>query len=334
MKASKENPIYTVYAVSGNVKYNLSSAVVSIKTSDQEKEMAQSVTVELANISAGGKRLSKLLKARDRVFVHANDGSTSGEVFRGYIWSNGGKESTKDNTLTFRAYDNLIYLQESDESEYFSKGKKTKDVVSALCKKWGITLEYSYDSITHSKLALRGNLADIFMSDILDEVKKKNGSKYIISSEKDVMKVKTVGQNSTVYTVKKKNNAVSVSTENTMDGVVTKVIILGKADKNDRQSVEATVKGDTATYGTIQKIIDRNEGTSLSEAKKEAQYMIDEDGKPKDEYVVVAPDIPWIRKGDKVQVVAGDLNGYFIAYSINREINNTKKQMTLTLRSK
>ena len=331
MKASRENPIYSVYVVSGSTKYNLTNAVEYIDMDDREKQISQIVTIQLANIKYKGKQLSSLINVRDRVYVYANDGEQNAEVFRGYVWTRSYKAENEGNLLQLRCYDNLIYFQESEESKFFASGKSTKDVVSSICSDWGVKLEYSYSSITHSKLALRGNLTDIIKSDVLDLVKERTGKKYVIRSEKDVVHIKNVGANTKVYQIKAGKNAMDIQVECTMDGMTTKVIILGKADDDDRQPIEATISGNTSTYGTIQKIINRSENTSLADAKKEAQSIIDEDGKPKWEYTINLPDIPWIRKGDKIQCSAGGVSESLIVIGISRSISNKEKKMSLTL---
>ena len=331
MAASKENPIYSVYVVSGGTKYNLSACCEDISFSDQKKQFSKSASINLANIQTNGKWLSEILKNRDRVFIYANDGETSSEVWRGFIWGYGYKSSISARLIVLKCYDNLIYLQESEESEYFSSGKTTKDVMTSLCNKWGIKLEYTYSSITHSKLALRGNLSDIMTADILDLAKDRTGKKYVVLSEQDVMKVKEVGQNAKVYKIVAGQNSITTEAERSMDGMITKVVIVGKADKEDRRPVEATVNGKTSEYGTLQKIIQRDENTSLDDAKKEGNSIIKENGEPKWEYRVEAPDIPWIRKGDKVYVSAGSLIGYYIVTGIDRDISNKKKVMSLNL---
>lgn len=331
MEASKENPIYTVYCTSSGTKYNLTDVTESISFSDQQSQMAKTANINLANIKVGSSWLSKLLKVRDRVFIYADDGETKKEVFRGFIWTRSYKSALDERSLTLKCYDNLIYLQESEESEYFVKGKSTEDILKYLCNKWGIQLEYSYQSITHAKLALRGNLSDIITEDLLNLVRDRTGKKYVILSEQDKMQIKEIGSNSTVYTIKAGENALGTSSQCTMDGMVTKVVILGSAGDDEREPVEATVNGDTSTYGTLQKLIDRDENTPLAEAKKEAQSIIDENGKPFWEYGIEAPDIPWVRKGDKIKAEAGDLTATYIVVGIDREISNTKKTMTLTM---
>lgn len=332
MKATAERPIYSVYLISNGNKYDVTPALIGLDFSDQKNQMAQSATVRLMNIRVGTGWLAGMMRVRDRVFVYADDGSRNDEVFRGFIWSRSYESSLNDREIVLKCYDNLIYWQESQDAEYFSPGKSTKDILSALCAKWGVPLEYSYASITHSKLALRGNLADLVTDDILDLVKDRTGKKYVIRSQKDVVQIKSVGSNKTVYRFLAGQNAVRTNSVCTMDGMVTKVIILGKADDEDRQPVEAAVSGSTGAYGTLQKVINRSSNTALADAKKEAQSILKENGAPKWEYELTAPDIPWIRKGDKVYVNAGDIyNSYLIVTSLNRSIREKTCKMTLTM---
>ena len=331
MAASTQNPIYTVYAVSGGTKYNLTDVTIDIGFSEQQRQIAKSATISLVNAKVNGQWLSSLLKVRDRIFVYANDGERSGEVWRGYVWTRTYKSSLDGWDLRLKCYDNLIYFQESEESKFFASGKSTQAILSSICSDWGVSLSYSYSSITHSKLALRGTLSDIITTDILDLVKDRTGKKYVITSEQDTVCIREIGQNSTVYNVNRGQNALQTNSECTMDGMTTRVVILGKADDDDRIPVEGTVTGDTGTYGTLQKLITRDENTSLEDAKKEAQSIIDDEGKPKWEYTVTAVDIPWIRKGDKVKVTAGDMTLTYIVTGIDRDISINKKEMTLTM---
>lgn len=329
---SLTNPDYTCYIVQGTVKYNVTPALIAADRSEAKKELAQCVTLELANVKVGDKYLSELIKARARVYLHADDGSKDDEVFRGFVWTGGGQDSMTDKNFTLKCYDNLIYLQESEASEWFASGMRTEAIVTKISDNWGVKLDYRYHSITHPKMALRGNLSDILTADILDPVKERRGRDYTILSIKDVMTVTAVGQNKTIYHIVEGKNATSASYEFTMNGMITKVVILGTADSEDREPVEASMVKNYRKYGTLQKIIRRSGETTLEEAKEEGENLLDENSTPKYSYMVKAPDIPWIRKGDKVYVNAGCIKDmYLIVDDIDRTVDNTKKEMTLTL---
>ena len=329
MAATQQKPVYTVYIISDSTKYNVTNAVLGMNRSEPDGQIAQRVTLRLAIVKVGDAWLSSLIKARSRVFVYANDGTKEDEVFRGYVWTRTRNDSISENETQYVCYDNLIYFQESEDSLYFSSGKSTKDIMASICDKWGIKLQYSYDSITHEKMPLRGCLADIFTADILDLVKKRVKKKYVILSDKDTMNVRPVGANTTVYNFVAGKNISKTASGWTMEGVVTKVIVVGKADKDDREPIEATVSGKTSEYGTLQKIQKKDENTSLADAKTEAQNTIDENGDPKWEYLVSAPDVPWIRKGDKIYVSAGEISGYRIVVEIDRDSKDGLMTMTL-----
>lgn len=332
--ASIENPNYTVYVVAGKHKYNFTPAVVDIDFSDQEKQLAQSVSVTMVNRrTTGGKSICDLLDVRHRIFIYADDGTKKDEVFRGWIWTAYHKTDVDSALLTYKCYDNLIYLQESEDAFWFSKGKRTKTILNTICKKWGIPLNYSYSSITHKKMALKGSLSNILTADLLDKVKKRTGKKYVITSKKDIVYIKPEGTNTKVYQILKKNNVTDVKWEKTMDGMITKVKIVGKKKKKSKEeSVLITVTGDTSKYGTLQKVQSKGSDEKLADAKKEAKTTIKEHGKPTEQYNITGPDIPWIRKGDKIYVNAGHITGkMLIVKGIDRSISNKAKTMTLTM---
>ena len=311
------NPKYTVAIIHDSIKYDVTQAITGLDLQDNDGEIAQRATFTLTNTQVNGKNLSGIFTVRDRVFVYADDGEKSEEVFRGFVWERNYKSSAKKD-LTLICYDNLIYFQESEEYQYFSSGYSTKSICSTLCQKWGVTLHYNYLSITHPKLPLRGNLADIFLTDLIEEVKKKTGKKGVMRSKQDAVHIDSVGSNETVYKIYSgpNGNAIDATSNITMQGMITKVVILGKEDDNDRAAVEATVNGKTDVYGTLQKILNTSTGTTLADAKAEAKELLAEKGTPKQTFSITAVNIPWIRKGDKIEVSAGDLTGYFIVTSI------------------
>lgn len=329
-----DNPIYTAYLVSGDAKYNLSSALVSISMTDQKNQFSQSARIELANIRVGTSYLTDIINVRDRVFIYANDGTRYDEVFRGFVWTKGDGASLTENSIELKCYDQLIYFQESEDSHYFAPGSSTHNVFVTICRDiWGVPLKYNYESITHSKLALRGTLADILTSDVLDIVKDRTNKDYVILSSKDYMEVRGLGSNSTVYSIVAGNNAVRSKREITMDGMVTKVIILGKGDDEGRVPQESSYKLNTSKYGILQKIYDRDENTPRHLGFLEAANIVNSGHKPFTEYEVECPDIPWIRKGDKVYVNAGVIKGKtLIAFDVDRTITNDQKKMSLTLK--
>lgn len=325
---------YKVILIHKNTtKYDVTGAITKLNLNESDGEIAQRVELSLYNKSVvsglgGPQLLSGIVSIRDRVFIYADDGERNEEVFRGFVWSRDYK-SGKKKELSVTCYDNLIFFQESEDYKYFSAGFSTKSICGKICGDWGVTLKYHYKSITHPKLPLRGTLANIFTSDLLDEVKKKTGARYVMRSEKDIVQIYEVGLNNPKYKLTRYEggNTIETSSSKTMQGMVTRVVILGKEDKNERASIEATVDGDSYTFGILQKVLSVSTGTELAEVKEEAQALIDEKGAPLETFSVTAVDIPWVRKGDKIHVNAGDMVGYFIVKSITHYAMD--KTMTL-----
>lgn len=325
--ASMINPMYTVKISNGTKTYNVTKALTDLTIGHGENDFAQRVNVSIADVKVDGKFFNSQVALKNSLYVYCNTGSGSKEIFRGIVWTKNYDEKVKDQDIQLVAYDKLIYLQKSKDNLYFAKGKSTKTVLNTIAKKWGIKLSYKYSSITHGKLVFRGEyIADIII-EILEKVKKKTGIKYAIRCEKGTMYIEPYGTNSTIYQLHQKKNAISTSYSTTMDGMITKVLIIGNEDKNDKSPNLATVKGNTSKYGTLQEVISKSDDDKLSEIKKEAQQTIKENGKPTTSINVKAIANPYIKKGHKVHIKAGNINNYY--YVLGIEQDALKKEMSL-----
>ena len=305
--ASKSSPIYSIHFLnSDKLDVFVDAVTTDLKLTENKNELAQKVTINLVNCMNGEYLLSELINVCDT------------------------------------CYDNLIYLQNSEDSYYYPAGWKTVDIFNDICSKWGIEIVYNYESIEHKKLPLSGKISTMF-TDLLDRVKKKTGIKYVIRSAEDIIYIDRYGANANerVYEINRGENAISTASNISMEDVVTKIIFTGKADDDGKVSITGTLEGDTAKWGTLQKVIrddtedeksnkksDKEKEDSLYEnARDEGQYILDEKGKPKETYEVTAINNPWIRKGELVKVGAGDMNFRYIVTSITH--NAVNRQMNI-----
>lgn len=323
MAASMTHPEYKMNLFTANgTKYVLKDVTTDLVVSHEENSIAEKVTITVANVMVGKQRLSKIIKLRQKVYVYANTGSGSKEVFRGFVWERKFKSTGDVKEITLICYDKLIYLQNSKDNFYQKKGANTKNAITLLAKKWGIKIRYNYKSITHGKLVYRSEyISDIFIS-ILNKTKKKTGVGYVIRFEKNVMIIEPQGSNKTVYKVTKGDNELSETYTETMDDMVTKVKIIKSDDKSGNSVTVATVKGKTKEYGTLQDIIEKGSDEKLSEVKKEANNIIKKDGNPKKEITIEALDNPWIKKGHKVYIHTDHLKNYYIVKGIEHDATN------------
>lgn len=326
MKASLVQPVYKCIIKTSKATYNVSNVITGLTLSQNEEEMAQSVSVTIPNLKDSYKYLYNNISVRDSLYLYCNTGGENHEIFRGTIWDKDySSDVTKDLTLT--AYDRLIYLQNTKDNFFFSKGKSTESIIKSICKRWGVKVKFQYQSIKHKRMILREETVADSIIQVLDEVKKKTGKKYVISCEKGVMVIRKRGYNSTVYSVNYKENALSQNTRITMDGMVTKVAIYreqeSESDQEKPPKKVMVVKGNTKKYGTLQEIIIRDSEDKKSiEAKKEAKELLKEYGKPFYDRTVEAVDNPYIRKGHKIKSNAGALEGYYIVKGIEHDCMN------------
>ena len=270
--------------------------------------------------------------------MYANTGNGAKEVFRGIVWQNGGPSDTDAQEVSLVCYDKLIYLMKSKDTFFAVNGKTTKDVITSIANKWGFTISYKYKSITHSKLVYRSQYIADIITDILNKVKKSTGTDYVIRMEKDVVVIDSVGTNSTIYKIESEKNAISTDYKESMEDMVTKVLIVkaetvtknGSDSETGKYLTVTSVSKNTGTYGTLQDIIVKEKDEKLEDSKKEANEILKEHATPKIEASTMAIDNPLVKKGDKVYVSAGTMKNYYIVKGIEHDA--LKKVMYLEVK--
>ena len=70
----------------------------------------------------------------------------------------------------------------------------------------------------------------------------------------------------------------------------------------------------------------------MSELKKKAAGILQEQGQPSEVITVTAPDIPSLRKGEQLNIAAGNLLGSFYVTGVSHD--GVAKKMTVTLQRK
>ena len=87
-------------------------------------------------------------------------------------------------------------------------------------------------------------------------------------------------------------------------------------------------EGDTR-FGVLQEVVLRDSNTTLGDAMAEAREIINRRGEPERTINWRGQDLPFLRKGDKVEVKAGSLIGFFYVESVAH--NGETRLMELTL---
>lgn len=301
---------------------DLTGLCTSLTWGDEKNSIAQKADITLANIKIDKGYISDLIVLCTRVVIFANDK----ECFNGFVWD-WDYTSALEKELSFTAYDRMIYLTQSKGNTYYSSGKSTQFLIEDICKEWGIPVKYEWESWTHGKTPLKDMEVSTQLTTVLDEAQTKLDSKYVMLMEKEVLIIKKKGSNQDVYYFHGKN-VESTKNHLTLQGFVTKVLVYGKSEEEQRPPLLETVNGNL-DYGTLQEIVTKDSNKTLDDARKEAQNILKEKGKPEETINVSTVDVPIMRKGDKIKLVAGNLSGYFIVEGVTH--NGFEKTMEMEL---
>lgn len=318
MKPSIENPFYyvTMLTKKGSVKYDLTPILTSLKIYDSDGELATKANISFVNTNIGGSWLTGLFTVGDVIKITADNGEGKKDVGTFTIWERGYDRDLKK-TISVTAYDSkLIYLQKSEDVRIYAKGKDTKSIVSDICNAWSVPLSFEYTSTTHELKQWRGTKLSEMILECLEDVRKATGKKYVLYSENNKLIIRGYGQNKTVYTFDATKNVFSTSSSTTLEGVVTKINIYSHADEGVRNKLEASITGRTSDYGTIQQVIIRSDNKALAECKKEANQTMKDEGQAIEKFTLETRDIPFLKKGDALQVNAGNMVGKYYAISV------------------
>lgn len=150
---------------------------------------------------------------------------------------------------------------------------------------------------------------------------------YVAVMVKDTIEIKKKGSNEDIFSFHA-NNIMSTKNSLSLSNLVTKVLIVGKSEEEKRRPILETIDG-KLEYGVLQEFVTKDTNKTLADARKEAENILKEKGKPEESIEVSAPDVPQIRKGDKIKVVAGNLSGYFFVEGISH--NATDKIIILLI---
>jgi hypothetical protein len=309
---------------------DITRAAESLGWEEGDTELAMRIGFTLHNAKYGGSQLSSLAQPGCIVAIIADWGTSSEEVARGTIeeWEPGHVGSTST-TFDVLAYDELFNLQQSQDNRYYSAGTGTKAAITGIFNDWGVPIEkYDGPNVAHAKTLFKNEYLSNILLQLLDDAAKKGATKCIIRASKGKVSVLPKGSNKTIYHFDEDTNATLTRDKISTVDLVTRVKVVGKEDSEGRQPVEAVLDGLTQ-HGIRQRIQNRAEDDSLATAKSAAQEILDKHGKPTRTITLEGPDVPVIRKGDKIHVRAGTLNGYYITKSVRHDADGRNMTMEL-----
>jgi len=289
---------------------------------ENDRELAVRLEAELQNIQMpDGKWLHQLIPLGGQVFLYADWGSGQQEIFRGtiFVWD---YQTDPLGHFTITAYDQLIYLMKSKDDRFYKAGQTAKAIIQDIAKAWGIPLgTVQGPDIALAKQVFRGDtLGDIIYS-VLDQAKKRGAGKWIVRSKQGKIDIVRPGINSPVYVFSARMNVESIEDRQDIEDLVTRVKIIGAEDSEGKAPVVAQLDGRTE-FGTLQEVVYQRQYDTPAAAKSAAEDILKERGQPRRMRKVIAPDLPFLRKGDKVKISAGTLIGYYIVFGVVHDATN------------
>lgn len=226
--------------------------------------------------------------------------------------------------LTATVYDRSIYLARSEDEYLFPAGQTATQRLKRYAADWGITLGQVADTgVALAKAVYRAQpIYNMLLADLRETVNK-GGGMFRPRMVGTTLNLVALGSNRTVWVLEADQSVEEINQRRSLEGAVTQVKVLGSAPEEGRSPVLALEKGETAKYGTLQRVIQDPKITTAAAAKQAAREML---AGIQETITVTALDINTIRAGDKVQ-----LNGMDLLVTSVRHNLGSPGHMTLEL---
>lgn len=298
------------------MQYDLRDFAENLGWEENKKELSQRIS-----FSVKDEKISSLAKPGCIFAVYATAGGTNDEVARGTIRKWTTTSSLSKDTLQCECYDNLYNLQRSNDNMYFQSGLSTDSILQKIFAEYDIPMgDMLFTPVTHGKLKYSNKKISDMILDIMDDTIKKGGVKCILRMVKGKLCIIPYGINKDIYCFTEDNSIVAKHSFD-MSGMVTRVKVVGKSGKSDKNSVEAVINGSTE-FGVFQKIYTREKDETLADAKSAAQTLIKDNGMPVEDIHIESPDVPFIRKGDMIYAMLSNINGFFFVEGIQHDASS------------
>ncbi len=318
----------TCIAPSGS-QLDVTSIVSNAGWEEGAKELAARISLRVHNAKYEGKYLSEIIQPGTPIFIHYDAGGISGEAVRGTVERWEPVFSNRQTSLDITAYDMMNALRHHQDDEHFREEESACDnIIRTVLGKCGVPLDYRGPSTVLGKTDFKRKYISDMVTEALKEAKKKGSGIYLARAKEGVVQIIQRGMNSPVYHFDESTNAEVIKDSFDASKIVTRVVVVGKEDEDGKPRIEATLDGKTQ-YGVRQVIYQMPKDSSLGEATATAQEMLKEKGDLERRTTLSAPDLPFLRKGDRIHVRAGTADGYFFVKSVRH--NAEDRKMTLEI---
>lgn len=312
---------------------NITELIISGSFSDSEGDSVGKLSLTLGQIylEKYSKYTDELITLGSVIKVKANDEL----VFFGKVWDNDLSLSTSQ-TVSVVVYDDAQFLAKSKHSVVYNAGFKTSELVKDICSGAGYSVHYDYPEITHDTIFNKDSTRIEEISDLLSKVQAEtNYAKPVLKIKNNTVTITAQGSNEKVlvFTISDNNSSEAdsfsqVSRSSSISDIITRVVIHGLEVEENMRPIDAIHTGKTE-FGNIDYNYFTEKEDTLEQTRKKVQAIFDENGDVKHSFTFEAPDIPTLRKGDRIKIKnTGSFEGYFFILSITHDIKSKKMSFT------
>lgn len=320
---------YDVVAVAADgTQLNLTDITSGLGFSEGEKELSAKITLKVANVAYNGKHISDFVQPFTPIIVFADMGAGSVEVMRGTVQKWELTETNREVFLNLEAADEVQALRANQDDFYFTDGHSSSAILNEILGKWGVPHEIQITDGKHAKKVYRKKYLADMVADVLKDLKEKGGGVYFVRANKGVVQIIPRGTNETIYHFDIDDNLIRTKESFDVSKLVTRVQVVAKQKTEGHQKIEATIDGKT-NLGVRQIIYTRGDKETAAEAETAAKKILDEQGDAKRKTSIESPDVPTLRKGDRIRVRSSAGEGYFFVKSVRHDATRMKMTMEL-----
>ena len=292
------------------------------------KELAIRISFKIYNGKYNNKYFSESVQPGTPVYIYAIINDSAQEVARGFVEKWTPSFTNSQTVLDIEAYDEMHVLRHNQDNKFYNDDTGTKAIITDILDTWNVPYDYQGPDVKHAKTVFRKKYLCDMIATILDEAKKKGAGFYFARAKEGIIQIIPRGTNEDVYHFDELDNAVKATESFDSSNMITRIIIVGKEDKDGKQKIEAIVDGKTE-FGIRQTIINVPKDKSLDDATKTANEILKEKGALARKTNLEAPDLPFLRKGDRIHVSAGTVQGYFFVKSVRHNADDRKMTMEI-----
>lgn len=307
-------------------QYDLTNICSNLGWSEAEKELSAKITFKLA-VSLDTQNITNIVRLNTQILVYAAENGDFEEIMRGNVSKIALSESNREFFLEVECADEAQALRRSQEDYYFSPDSSSSSILEKILSDAGAVYEIHLEDAAHEKKVYRAKYLSDMIQDVLKDLKEKTGKVYFVRAKAGVIEIIERGTNEQIWDFDVENNLVKVHDSFDASETVTKVKVVGKSRSEGHQKVDAIVEGRT-DLGERQIIYTRDDKSSLEDAQKAAQKILDENG-IKRVTTMEAPDLPFLRKGDRIRLRSSVGDGYFLVKSIRHDAAQMKMTANL-----